>query len=398
MSKIFISYPRQNSRPAAASIHEPLARHFEEKFGPGAVFMDVHGIPRGVSPRTYLNEQVAATELLLAVIADRWLTEADGHGRRPIDNPDEPVRIEIEAALRRGIPIVPVHAGGTESIFEAGLPDSMKGLARYGGYTLGANGAQFAAGVAQLIAALDSYFNEVSRLKRTAAAPAAGGNFADRLVPETGLAGHAAEEGAEVPLDALARSQAEAFFEDRDRANEGLGESDVRAADEQKLSQMTLASFAGAQDAQPAQDQSSHPWQAPAAQAPEDYGSAAARAGAAGRTITISEIASCIDPELVLALWHRLELGDTAALQPHGLYSKQDMAFIELVQRRCQADPAFSAAIGRYLGDSGKVLQEMNGSDPSGRSAQFWLASDNGRAYFVLSHITGRFGPQRAPE
>ncbi len=117
MSKIFISYRRHSSRLAAAQIHEPLARHFEAKSGAGAVFMDVSGIPPGVSPRTYLDEQVASSGLLLALIGDRWLTEADEHGQRLLDSPDNLVRIEIEAALRRGIPIVPVYARRHEAHF-----------------------------------------------------------------------------------------------------------------------------------------------------------------------------------------------------------------------------------------------------------------------------------------
>ena len=51
MSKIFISYRRQDSRPVATLIYDPLAKHFEAKFGAGAVFMDVHGIPLGVNFR-----------------------------------------------------------------------------------------------------------------------------------------------------------------------------------------------------------------------------------------------------------------------------------------------------------------------------------------------------------
>ncbi len=202
-----------------------------------------------------------------------------------------------------------------------------------------------------------------------------------------------------VPLDALALSQADAFFAGPDSDAEKFSESSARTADEQKLSEITLASLAAAQEAQPGHAQSLAHSQEPDAQAPEDYGSVlqpggTAQAGTAGRNITLSEIASCIDPELVLALWPRLELGDTAALQPHGLYSEQALAFLEGVQGRYQAEEAFRAAIEQYLSNSENVLQEMNSSDPSGRSAQFWLASDNGLAYFVLAHITGRFGPQ----
>ena len=403
MSKIFISYRRQSPCPAAAQIYEPLARHFEAKSGPGAVFMDVHGIPPGVSPRTYLDEQVASAGLLLAVIGDRWLTEADEHGQRLLDSPDDLVRIEIEAALKRGIPIVPVYAGGAKPISAADLPDSMRDLAQYGAYNLSADGSQLAADIAKLTAKLDSYLSVASRLKQAArAAPSASGDFADSALAES----EATSPKDEVPLDALALSQAEAFFAGPDSAAEKLGESNARAADEQKLSEITLASLAAEQDPQPGEVQSSPPRQEPAAQAPEDYGSAtppaernaAAQAEASSRNITISEIASCIDPELLLALWSRLELGDTSALQPQGLYSEQDLDFLDRVRRRCQDDEAFKTAIEQYLNESGKVLQEISSSDPSGRSAQFWLASDNGRTYFVLAHITGRLGAQYALE
>ena len=80
MSKIFISYRRHDSRPVATLIYDPLAKHFEANFGAGAVFMDVHGIPLGVNFRAYLNEQVGKAELLLALIANRWLTAVDESG------------------------------------------------------------------------------------------------------------------------------------------------------------------------------------------------------------------------------------------------------------------------------------------------------------------------------
>jgi hypothetical protein len=404
MSKILISYRRQSSRPVAVQVYEPLARHFEAKSGSGAVYMDVHGIPQGVSPRTYLDERVAATELLLAVIEGGWLTEADEHGRRLLDNPDDPVRIEIEAALKRGIPILPVYADGAKPISDADLPDSMKDMAQYGAYNLSTGGSQIAAGMAELTAKLDSYLTLASRLKQAArAAPSAGGNFAGGPARDAEPARHATNEREEAPLDTLALSKADAFFTGPDSDGENPGESDAREAGENTLSAITLASLAAAQDTQPGQVQSPAPRQEPDAQAPEDLGPESqpggnARAGTAGRNISLSEIASCIDPELVLALWPRLQRGDTSALQPHGLYSERALAFLERVQGCYQAEQDFRAAIEQYLNDSGKVLQEMSRTDPSGRSLQFWLASDNGCAYFVLAHITGRLCPQRAPE
>ena len=157
MSKIFISYRRQDLRPVATLIYDPLAKHFEAKFGAGAVFMDVHGIPLGVNFRSYLNEQVAGAELLLALIADRWLTAVDEDGARRIDSPNDFVRIEIEAALKRGIPVVPVYVDDAKFLREADLPDGLKDLAWMNGFQLRTDARYFAADAALLIAGLEPH-------------------------------------------------------------------------------------------------------------------------------------------------------------------------------------------------------------------------------------------------
>ncbi len=157
MSKIFISYRRQNSRPVATLIYEPLAKHFEAQFGAGAVFMDVHGIPLGVNFRSYLNEQVAGAELLLVLIADRWLTAVDEHGQRRLDSPNDFVRIEIEAALKRGVPVVPVYVDDAKLLREADLPDGLKELAWMNGFQLRTDARYFAADAARLIVGLEPH-------------------------------------------------------------------------------------------------------------------------------------------------------------------------------------------------------------------------------------------------
>ena len=159
MSKIFISYRRQDSRPVATLIYDPLAKHFGAKFGAGAVFMDVHGIPLGVNFRSYLNEQVGKAELLLALIADRWLTAVDEHGARRIDSPNDFVRIEIEAALKRGVPVVPVYVDDAKFLREADLPDGLKDLAWMNGFQLRTDARYFAADAARLIAGLEPHLS-----------------------------------------------------------------------------------------------------------------------------------------------------------------------------------------------------------------------------------------------
>src|SRR5262249_39981978 len=129
MSKLFISYRRDDSADVTGRLHEHLATHF----GPGSVFMDIDAIPLGVDFRQHLADEVNQCDILLAVIGDRWLDASYGdgpqQGTRRLDDPQDYVRIEIEAALARGIPVVPLLVGQAAMPREAELPDALKELA-----------------------------------------------------------------------------------------------------------------------------------------------------------------------------------------------------------------------------------------------------------------------------
>jgi len=55
-----------------------------------------------------LENSVAACDYLVAVIGKTWLTVVDNQGQRRLDNPNDAVRVEVETALRRKIPLIPV--------------------------------------------------------------------------------------------------------------------------------------------------------------------------------------------------------------------------------------------------------------------------------------------------
>jgi hypothetical protein len=63
-------------------------------------------IPFGVDFIKYLGGEVEKCSVLFAVIGPRWL-EAGPRGEPRLDDSDDFVRIEIAAALRRDIPVVP---------------------------------------------------------------------------------------------------------------------------------------------------------------------------------------------------------------------------------------------------------------------------------------------------
>jgi len=108
MSKILISYRREDSADVTGRIYDRLVL----QFGREAVFKDVDSIPLGVDFRVYLDQQVAKCEVFLAVIGREWMKARGRKGKARLDDPGDFGRIEIEAALKRQIPVIPVLVGG----------------------------------------------------------------------------------------------------------------------------------------------------------------------------------------------------------------------------------------------------------------------------------------------
>ncbi len=125
MPRIFISYRRDDSGYIAGM----LAERLEAVFGADSVFIDVDAIPLGVDFREYLNQAVAKSELMLALMGNEWLNVKNAQGLRRLDDPADFVRIEIEAALKRQIPVVPVLLEQARMPLEAELPPSLQPLA-----------------------------------------------------------------------------------------------------------------------------------------------------------------------------------------------------------------------------------------------------------------------------
>jgi TPR repeat protein len=115
---VFICYRREETAFAARAIYDRVA----QKVGRKNVFLDVDNIDPGVDWFDALNEQVGACDALIAA--------ADKDNRRRIDDPDDFVRIEIEAALKRGVRVIPVLVDGALMPKASDLPESLRGFAR----------------------------------------------------------------------------------------------------------------------------------------------------------------------------------------------------------------------------------------------------------------------------
>jgi hypothetical protein len=76
---IFICYRRGEDAAVAGRLYDRL----EHTFGPQQLFMDVDNIPPGEDFVAVLEAQVAACDVLLALIGRDWLTATDMAGYRP---------------------------------------------------------------------------------------------------------------------------------------------------------------------------------------------------------------------------------------------------------------------------------------------------------------------------
>jgi formylglycine-generating enzyme required for sulfatase activity len=123
MAKIFLSYRRQDSAGIAGRIYDRLRAHF----GNDAVFMDIDSIPFGVDFREHIDAAVGQCDVFLAVIGMKWTGETDRHRR--LDEPRDFVRIELESALKRKLPVIPILIDHARMPGEVELPPSLLGLA-----------------------------------------------------------------------------------------------------------------------------------------------------------------------------------------------------------------------------------------------------------------------------
>jgi hypothetical protein len=124
MPKITISYRRADSDAIAGRIRDRLARHYGDR----AVFMDIDSIPFGIDFREHIQSELANNDVLVAVIGPNWLGAGEGVRLRIADETD-PVRIEVETALARKIPVIPVLVQGAAMPRPDELPDTMKSFA-----------------------------------------------------------------------------------------------------------------------------------------------------------------------------------------------------------------------------------------------------------------------------
>jgi len=123
-SKIYISYRRTDAAGHAERLRALLARNF----GASSVITDVSMIQGGRDSLEELKSRVEEFDIVLVLIGAQWLQAVDDDGRRRLDSPNDFVRLEIELALGRQIPVVPVLLDGATMPPADALPSPLSTL------------------------------------------------------------------------------------------------------------------------------------------------------------------------------------------------------------------------------------------------------------------------------
>jgi TIR domain len=127
MSRIYVSYRRTDTAAYAGRLFENLSRHF----GPGFVFMDVQGgITRGQDFSQAIDTALNTCEVALVILGKHWATSAGPDGKLRLDDPNDWVRVETAAVLRRNILVIPVLVDGARLPEAASLPEELRPLCR----------------------------------------------------------------------------------------------------------------------------------------------------------------------------------------------------------------------------------------------------------------------------
>lgn len=151
IGNIFISYRRDDTPGHAGRIYDRLNARY-----PNRVFMDVTGIGLGDDFVVAIEQQVIACRVFIAVIGSQWASITDQAGRRRLDQPEDFVRLEVAAALKRQITIIPVFVKGARMPDPSTLPADIAPLTRR--QALEISEGDFNHDVARLIDRLETIF------------------------------------------------------------------------------------------------------------------------------------------------------------------------------------------------------------------------------------------------
>jgi hypothetical protein len=127
MTMIMVSYRRADAQDMAGRISD----HLIGKYGEKSVFFDFNSISTGVNYRKRIEKAIRESDVIVAVVGLHWLGQTpDGKPPR-LHEANDPVRVELETAMKHNKPILPLLVNGARMPNESELPDSLRELSSY---------------------------------------------------------------------------------------------------------------------------------------------------------------------------------------------------------------------------------------------------------------------------
>ena len=124
--RVFISYRREDTSGHAGRLYDVVAG----RLGDANVFMDVEMEP-GIDFVERITQVVGACRVLLVVIGPEWASPGSGETEPRIADPNDFVRLEVRAGLRRSdVSVIPLLVAGARMPDPDGLPEDLRALAR----------------------------------------------------------------------------------------------------------------------------------------------------------------------------------------------------------------------------------------------------------------------------
>ena len=150
MPKLVVSYRRADTGPIAGRIFDRLSA----TYGSESVFMDVDNIPFGVDFREHIQQELSQCDILIVIIGPRWMGVSES-GKTRLSDETDPVRIEVETAMRSRVPIIPILVDNASMPKATELPDSLRDFAFRNAAEVDAAGRDFRQHMDRVVRSID---------------------------------------------------------------------------------------------------------------------------------------------------------------------------------------------------------------------------------------------------
>lgn len=125
-SCIFLSYRRSDSQAWAGRLADDL----RDYFGRDHIYRDLDSSRGAQDYIRQIDEAIAQSRIVIAVIGPAWLGAYTADGARRLDDPEDLVRLELSTSLATGITVVPVLVGGASMPTRRQLPSDISSFTR----------------------------------------------------------------------------------------------------------------------------------------------------------------------------------------------------------------------------------------------------------------------------